>query len=56
MKGDFLCGINEAGLGMAGLNFPDNCDFRDPADGKTNIASFELIPFILSSCLTWQLW
>lgn len=37
---------------MAGLNFPDNCDFRDPADGKTNIASFELIPYILSSCKT----
>ena len=48
----FYDGINEAGLGMAGLNFPDNCDFRDPADGKTNIASFELIPFILSSCKT----
>lgn len=37
---------------MAGLNFPDNCDFRDPASDKTNIASFELIPYILSDCAT----
>ncbi|MEE3420935.1 MAG: choloylglycine hydrolase [Lachnospiraceae bacterium] len=48
----FYDGINEKGLGMAGLNFPDNCDFRDPVDGKTNIASFELIPWILSQCET----
>ena len=48
----FYDGINEAGLGMAGLNFPDNCDFKDPAEGCKNIASFELIPFILSSCTT----
>ena len=25
--------MNEKGLGMAGLNFPDNCDFKDPAEG-----------------------
>lgn len=48
----FYDGINEKGLGMAGLNFPVNCDFRDPAEGKTNVASFELIPYILSSCAT----
>ena len=48
----FYDGINEKGLGMAGLNFPDNCDFRDPVEGMNNISSFELIPFILSSCAT----
>ena len=48
----FYDGINEAGLGMAGLNFPDNCDFRTVADGKENIASFEMIPWILGQCET----
>jgi choloylglycine hydrolase len=48
----FYDAINESGLGMAGLNFPDNCDFREPAADKTNIASFELIPYILSDCTT----
>ena len=48
----FYDGINEKGLGMAGLNFPDNCDFRNPVEGMNNISSFELIPFILSTCAT----
>ena len=48
----FYDGINEAGLGMAGLNFPDNCDFREVTAGKANVASFELIPWILGSCRT----
>ena len=48
----FYDGMNEKGLGMAGLNFPDNCVFHDPADGKVNIASFELIPWILGQCQT----
>lgn len=48
----FYDGINEAGLGMAGLNFPDNCDFREVTAGKVNVASFELIPWILGSCRT----
>lgn len=42
--------MNEKGLGMAGLNFPDNCDFRDPEEGKDNVASFEMILYILSKC------
>ena len=48
----FYDGINEEGLGMAGLNFPDNCDFREVTAGKVNVASFELIPWILGSCRT----
>lgn len=43
----FYDAINEKGVGIAGLNFPDNCVFNDPEDGKDNIASFELIPWIL---------
>ncbi|MEE0954392.1 MAG: choloylglycine hydrolase [Eubacterium sp.] len=46
----FYDGINEKGLGIAGLNFPDNCVFNDPAEGKDNVASFELIPWILGTC------
>lgn len=48
----FYDGINEAGLGMAGLNFPTNCIFNEPAKDKANVASFELIPWILSTCRT----
>ena len=46
----FYDACNEAGLGMAGLNFPDNCVFNDNMEGKENVASFELIPWILSQC------
>ncbi len=42
--------INEKGLGMAGLNFPKNADYKDIAVGKNNIAPFEFIPYILSQC------
>ena len=42
--------INEKGLGMAGLNFPTNAVFFDPAEGKDNVATFEFIPWILSQC------
>ena len=44
--------INEKGLGMAGLNFPDNTDYKEPAEGMDNIAPFELIPWILGQCET----
>lgn len=43
-------GMNEKGLCMAGLNFPDNAVYHEPREGKTNIAPFELIPYILGSC------
>lgn len=42
--------VNEKGLGMAGLNFVGNADYKDIKKDKYNIASFELIPWILSRC------
>ena len=44
--------INEKGLGMAGLNFVGNADYKEKVDGKDNIAQFEFIPWILSQCTT----
>lgn len=44
--------INEAGLGIAGLNFVGNAYYRDHIDNKDNITQFELIPWILSQCAT----
>ncbi|MGH3703854.1 MAG: choloylglycine hydrolase, partial [Agromyces sp.] len=38
---------NEKGLSMAGLNFPENADYKPEADGTTNITPFEFIPWIL---------
>lgn len=43
---------NEKGLSMAGLNFPENAKYRKTIRGKDNVASFELIPWILSQCAT----
>lgn len=43
-------GVNEKGLGMAGLNFVGNAHFNEKVDGKDNIAQFEFIPWILSQC------
>ena len=42
--------INEKGLGMAGLNFPDNADYKNEQVDKDNIAPFEFIPWVLSQC------
>ena len=42
--------INEKGLGMAGLNFVGNADYKDFAPGKDNVAPFEIIPWILGQC------
>ncbi len=42
--------INEKGLGMAGLNFPGNADYKEIKEEKNNIAPFEFIPYILSQC------
>lgn len=44
--------VNECGLCMAGLNFVGNAKFRPPCGGKDNIATFELIPYILGTCAT----
>ncbi len=42
--------INEKGLGMAGLNFPSNADYKKEREDKDNIAPFEFIPYVLSQC------
>ena len=41
---------NEKGLSMAGLNFPEMACYKKTVSGKDNIASFELIPWILGQC------
>jgi len=43
---------NEAGLSMAGLNFPDNAVYPPIADGKDNVSPFEFIPWVLAQCET----
>ncbi len=44
--------VNEAGLAMAGLDFPNNAHYGKPIDQKQNIASFELILWVLTQCKT----
>lgn len=41
---------NEKGLSMAGLNFVGFSTYYPEAAGKDNVASFELIPWILGQC------
>ena len=43
---------NEKGLSMAALNFPGNAVYRSIDQTNVNIASFELIPWVLSQCQT----
>ncbi len=43
---------NEKGLSMAGLNFPGNAHYKPLAEGKENVATFELIPWLLGQCAT----
>lgn len=43
---------NEKGLSMAGLNFPQNADYKSAVEGKDNITPFEFIPWILGQCAT----
>lgn len=42
--------VNEAGLAMAGLNFPISCVYSDKKPDMKNISSFELIPWVLFQC------
>ena len=47
--------MNEHGLGMAGLNFPGNANYRSEDDGifyAFQVASYEFIPWILRQCKT----
>ena len=41
---------NEAGLSVAGLNFPGNAFFHPVSESKINVAPFEFIPYILTQC------
>lgn len=43
-------GINEKGLGIAGLNFVGNAIYNDYIEGKANVAQFEFPTWILSQC------
>lgn len=42
--------VNEAGLCAAALNFGGSATYFSPRKSGTNIASFELIPYILGQC------
>lgn len=45
--------VNEKGLGIAGLNFVGNAYYsKEKIEGKDNVATFELIPWILTRCAT----
>ena len=46
----FYDAVNEHGLSAAGLNFPESAVYFPEKAGFYNVASFELIPWILSSC------
>ena len=43
---------NEKGLSIAGLNFPENADYKLYCDGKDNVTPFELTPWLLGQCGT----
>ncbi len=42
--------MNEKGLCMAGLNFPNNAVYHPLDNSKINITPFEFIPYILGKC------
>lgn len=44
--------VNEKGLCMAGLNFPGLAYYGKPVAAQDNVASFELIPWLLGQCET----
>lgn len=46
----FYDGINEKGLGIAGLNFPHSAVYRRKQEGAVNLAPFEVIPWVLGQC------
>ncbi len=46
----FYDAVNEKGLGMAGLNFVGNACYRQPQEGRQNVAQFEFIPWMLATC------
>lgn len=46
----FYDGINEHGVFAAALNFPKSAVYFSGKPGMENVASFEIIPLVLSSC------
>lgn len=46
----FYDAVNEKGLGMAGLNFVGNAEYKEETAGRDNVATFEFIPWILGQC------
>ncbi len=48
----FYDAVNEKGLAMAGLHFPDHAVYFPETEGKENIAPFEFIPWLLGQCAT----
>lgn len=42
--------VNEKGLCIAGLNFPNNAYYQKAVSGKSNLAQFELFPWLLGQC------
>lgn len=43
--------VNEKGLAMAALNFPENAVYQTEDNNYYNIAVFELIPWVLGKCM-----
>lgn len=48
----FYDGMNEKGLAMAALNFPLSAVYHEVVADRTNLAPFELIPWVLGQCAT----
>ena len=46
----FYDAVNDRGLCAAALNFPSFAVYHEKKDGCINLASFEVIPYILSQC------
>ena len=42
--------VNEKGLGIAGLNFVGNADYKEKMQNRDNVAQFEFISWILCQC------
>mgnify|MGYP004480513231 CR=1 FL=1 len=46
----YFDGVNEEGLGMAGLNFDGPAHFFPVVADKDNVSPFEFIPYVLGQC------
>lgn len=42
--------VNEHGVCMAGLSFPQSARYFSPAEGRDNITPYEFIPWVLGQC------